>query len=431
MQDRAVLDRAADGLAPPPGVGREHERRRRLAVMRRWATGMLVVVSGLWLLLVLAQPSGDGAGYAQAALEASMVGALADWFAVTALFRHPLGLPIPHTAVVVERKDQFGRTLAEFFRENFLSGASVAHRMRTSNAVVRAATWGADHDNATSLARHVLRHTGDVLDASGDDLARYAVREARVLAADAPIARLSATALRAAVAGSVLDDVIDAGCDLGQRALVDHRADLEASFIRDRPWWLPELVQRRVFEHLVERTSGTLEEVTADRTHPIRLGMRTRFVELADRIERDPALAERLEACKTSVIHDERVGDAFAEFFAGATTRFRAEARTPGSEVEHRLVGAIQHFAARVLEEPDLQVRLERSVEGAVNQLTSVLGEDIDALVTGTIAHWDAARTADQLELLLGPDLQYIRINGTVVGGLAGLLIHTVAQAIG
>jgi uncharacterized membrane-anchored protein YjiN (DUF445 family) len=391
---------------------------------------MLAAVTAVWLLVLLTSPSGSWVGYAQAALEASMVGALADWFAVTALFRHPLGLPIPHTAVVVERKDQFGKTLAEFFRENFLSGEAVAARLRTSGAVERAGTWAADPTNARVLARHLLRHTNDLLDATGDDVARYLVQEVRHLAADTPIAGFGAAALRAMGMSTMLDDAIDAAAAMGRRALTDHRDELESRFARDGRWWLPDVVQRRVFDHLVDRACALLDEVAADRSHPYRASARVQLLDLADRLEHDPALAARLESFKTSLVRDDRVGDAFAAFFGGATLRFHEQVRTPGSRVEQRLVHALQGAAERLRDEPDTRERIERSIEVAVSQATTILDDDIDALVTGTIARWDAARTADQLELLLGPDLQYIRINGTIVGGLAGLLIHAIGRSL-
>jgi uncharacterized membrane-anchored protein YjiN (DUF445 family) len=398
--------------------------------MRRWATAMLVVVSALWLVLVLADPSGTWAGYARAGLEASMVGALADWFAVVALFRRPLGLPIPHTAVVVERKDQFGRTLAEFFRENFVSGPAVAERVRASNTVARVGAWGAERANAETVARHVMRNAGQLVEHAGDDAARVVVTEARRLANATPVAGLVAGAMRALSTAAALDDAVDRGIDIARRALDEHRDDLADHFLRERPWWLPDTAQRRIFDLLVERVDDSLAEVRADAAHPMREQLRTQLDALADRIERDPVLRERIEAWKASVVSDERVGEALTTFVESALGRLRAELREPGSPLEDRLADAVQDLARRVRDEPELRERIERAIDTAVTRATTFLGGDIDSLITGTIARWDADRTADQLELLLGPDLQYIRINGTVVGGLAGLLIHAIGQAV-
>src|SRR5829696_8700898 len=138
----------------------EQARREKLRVMRRVATALFAFVTVAFLAVRLWGADATWVGYLEAALEASMVGALADWFAVTALFRHPLGLPIPHTAIIPERKEQFGQTLATFFRENFLSGATVADRVRTSAAVARASTWLADAEHATPFVRNVLQRSG-------------------------------------------------------------------------------------------------------------------------------------------------------------------------------------------------------------------------------------------------------------------------------
>jgi uncharacterized membrane-anchored protein YjiN (DUF445 family) len=426
----SALDRPDATTAVPP-LPHEADRRRRLTVMRRWATGTLMAVSLLWLAMVLAQPSGEWAPYVLAALEASMVGALADWFAVVALFRRPLGLPIPHTAIVVARKEQFGRTLATFFRENFLSGPAVRERVRASGAVVRASAWLADPEHARTLVRNVLGRSASVLDTTGDGLSDFMVRETRALVAGAPVAPLSAALVRAASSSPMLDDVIEAVSVAVRRGLQDHAADLEAIFTGERPWWLPESVQHRLFERLVSRAVVTLHDVERDRSHPARAQVREWLAALADRLEHDPDLAARLRRLQRAVVQDPRFDDTTARLFNGALDRLRAELCAPGSSIEQRIVDAVTYLARRVGDDPAIHVRIEASIEATVERAMAMFGGDVDALVTGTISHWDAGRTADQLELLLGPDLQYIRINGAVVGGLAGLAIHALGQAIG
>ena len=426
-----------DTLAPasipavPPPLEKEGDRRRRLTVMRRWATGTLAAVSTAWLLLLVAQPTGDWVGYARAALEASMVGALADWFAVTALFRHPLGIPIPHTAIVVERKEQFGQTLATFFRENFLSGATVADRVRTSAAVARASTWLADPEHATTFVRNVLQRSGSILDANAERAVDAIVGEIRHVTTAVPLTGVSATIVRAAAESPQLDDGIAAVCTAARRAILQHGDDLEVIFTGERPWWLPEAVQHRVFEHLVDRTVGALDAIARDPAHPARAQLRASLVGLADRLDDDDALGARLRDLQRAVALDPRVDEMVTSLVTGVVDGLRADARTPGSRLEQRLVEAVTDGAARVRDDPELQARIEDSIEGLVDRAMARFGNDVDALVTGTISRWDAERTADQLELLLGPDLQYIRINGAVVGGLAGLVLHAVAQTIG
>jgi uncharacterized membrane-anchored protein YjiN (DUF445 family) len=423
-------ERAPHPAVPPP-LEREGDRRRRLTVMRRWATGTLAAVSTAWLVLLVAQPAGDWVGYARAALEASMVGALADWFAVTALFRHPLGIPIPHTAIVVERKEQFGQTLATFFRENFLSGATVADRVRTSLAVARTSTWLANREHATTVVRNVLERSGSVLDANAERVVDAIVGEIRHVTTVMPLTGVSSTIVRAAAESPQLDDGIAVACSAARRAILQHGDDLEVMFAGERPWWLPEAVQHRVFEHLVDRTVGVLDAIARNPAHPARARLRTSLFGLADRLEHDDALGARLRDLQAAVARDPRVDEMVTGLVTGVVDGLRADARAPGSRLEQRLVDAVTEGAARVRDDRDLQARIEDSIEAVVDRAMARFGDDVDALVTGTISRWDAARTADQLELLLGPDLQYIRINGAVVGGLAGLLLHAIAQTIG
>ncbi len=230
-------ERAREPVAPP--LAREADRRHRLTVMRRWATGTLVAVTTAWLVILIVQPAGDWAGYVRAALEASMVGALADWFAVTALFRRPLGLPIPHTAIVVARKEQFGQTLAIFFRENFLSGAAVAERMRSSASVARASAWLADREHATTMVRNVLRAQCRRARHPRGAGGRRGRRRAAAGDGRVPITEVSATILRAVIESPQLDDGIEALCTAARRVVVRARRPARGDAHRGTPLVAP------------------------------------------------------------------------------------------------------------------------------------------------------------------------------------------------
>jgi len=424
-----VQDRARVPLAPP--IAREAHRRHRLAVMRRWATGTLLAVTTAWLAILIVAPTGEWAGYVRAALEASMVGALADWFAVTALFRRPLGLPIPHTAIVVARKEQFAQTLAAFFRENFLSGAAIAERMQSSGWVVRASTWLAEREHATGLVRNVLDRGAGALDLHHDRAVELVVSELRRASAGAPLAEASAAILRAAIQSPHLDDGIEAMCTTAQRILTDRGDRLEEMLVAERPWWLPEALQHRIFEYLLDRTVETLDAIGRDPRHPARQQLRGALVDLVERLEHDPAFGDRLRDLQRTVADDPRVDAVLTDVVAGVLDRLQVEARSPGSPLEGRIVDLIVDLAVRLRDDAALRARIEQGVEAVVDRTMTRFGADVDAVVTGTIASWDTARTADQLELLLGPDLQYIRINGAVVGALAGLVLYAIAQMLG
>jgi uncharacterized membrane-anchored protein YjiN (DUF445 family) len=277
----------------------------------------------------------------------------------------------------------------------------------------------------------VLRRAAPAIDASGDRITALVVDEIRQLLVRVPATTLTAGLLRTAATSPELDEVVGRACAAAGRSVAEHAEELEAMVVGDRPWWLPEVLQHRLFDHLVDRTVGTLDAIALDPEHPARARLRRALVDLADRLERSPALAARVEDFQRSLAQDPRVDEALTRLVGDLVDRFRIELLTPGSRAEERLAELVVDLGCRVRDDAALHDRIERALEAAVDEAMALFGGDVDALVTGTIARWDAARTADQLELLLGPDLQYIRINGAVVGGVAGLLLHAVAQAIG
>ena len=268
-----------------------------------------------------------------------MVGALADWFAVTALFRHPLGIPIPHTAIVVERKEQFGQTLATFFRENFLSGATVADRVRTSAAVARASTWLADPEHATTFVRNVLQRSGSVLDANAERVVDAIVGEIRHVTTAVPLDR------------GVGDDRARGGREPSARRR--HRRGLHRGTTRDPPARRrprgdlhrgASLVAPRGRPTPGLRAPGRPDRRCARRhcSRPGASGSGTscarRWSELADRLEHDDALGARLRDLQRAVALDPRVDEMVTSLVTGVVDGLRADARTPGSRLEERLV---------------------------------------------------------------------------------------------
>jgi uncharacterized membrane-anchored protein YjiN (DUF445 family) len=401
-------------------------------VTRRRATGLLVVVAAAFAVSTALQPQARWLGWVQAAALASLVGGLADWFAVTALFRRPLGLPIPHTAIIVERKDRFAETLGTFVQESFLSPEAVVARLRSSGAVGRAAAWIADEANSRRLA----------------SFAADGIAGAAELASDADVnevldalfrGRLDRVAL-APLAGRALDRLTRDGrhealLDSALEGLTEHLrlhgADMHRRLGIRSPWWLPEPVSARMVDRLLARTEAVLAEMAADREHPLRVQLGEGIATFAHRLQVDPGLRRRGEELKAELLSQPTVRELAASVWADAKTQLRVQAEDPSSALRARLAKVIADTGRRLLDDPALAASAERSLEAAARLALAGSAEDVVGLVTGTIARWDAHDTARRLELLLGPDLQYIRINGTVVGGLAGLALHAVAVAAG
>jgi len=422
---------ASPGPAPAP----EHEsaavRARALAAARRRATAVLAGVTVLFVAVTAAGVNGTLLGYVQAGAEASMVGGVADWFAVTALFRRPLGLPIPHTALIVERKDQFAATLGQFVQENFLNGDVLAERVRSARLVPRLAAWLADKANAARFAGRAADLVVTVAETLRDEDVQRVITAELTRAVDAvEVAPLAGRALRVIIAGGHHAELFNAVLSGADSYLAGHKAELRELFEAESPRWVPDAVYRRVFDRLYTRLRQRLAAMAADPDDETRRQFEEWIASLPGRLETSPELRERGERLKRDVLGSPGLRDWSSSLWQKAKEVLRTQAADPESELRRRLADALVAAGRRLGSDYRLQEGLERMVASGARALADQFHDELADLVTGTIERWDAAETSSQLELLLGRDLQYIRINGTVVGAGVGLALHAIALAL-
>jgi uncharacterized membrane-anchored protein YjiN (DUF445 family) len=417
---------------PPalPAPAHDEVRRGLLRQGRRRAAGLLVAVAAVYVAVQLADSDATWVGYLEAAAAAGLVGGLADWFAVVALFRRPLHLPIPHTAIIVERKDQFGETLGDFVQTSFLTPDIIAERVRTARVVPRVAAWLAQPDNAARVARHAADAAVTAADVLRDEEVHRAIEDVvRRRVETTPLAPLAGRALRVMTDGGRHHDLLDAVLRGLDRFLTENRENLRARFGAESPWWLPEAAEDRIFERLLDGARTLVGEVVRNPQHELRLDFDARVRRLVDDLQTSPDLLARGEDLKHELLDQPELRAWVARVWDDLKAGLRAQAADPDSELRHRLADAVAAFGRRLLDDPALAARLEDGVEGGVRYVADQFSDEIGTMVSSTVSRWDGRETADRLELLLGPDLQFIRINGTVVGSLAGLAIHAVGQA--
>ncbi len=417
----------ASSLEPEPAA----VRARQLAAARRRATALLAGVTVLFVAVTAAGVHGTLLSYVQAGAEASMVGGVADWFAVTALFRRPLGLPIPHTALIVERKDQFAATLGRFVQENFLNADVLAERIRAASLVPRLAAWLADPANAARVAGHAADAVVTVAEALRDeDVQRVLTAELTRAVDGVEVAPLAGRALRVVIAGGHHAELFNTIMFAADRYLGDHHAELRLLFEGEAPRWVPDAVWRRVFDRLYLRLRQRLVAMAGDPHDATRRQFDAWIARLPGQLETDPELRERGERLKRDVLGSTLLRDWSSSLWQKTKDALRAQAADPESELRRRLADLLVAAGRRLGSDQRLSDGLERMVESGARALADHFHNDLAELVTGTIERWDAAETSSQLELLLGRDLQYIRINGTVVGAGVGLILHAVALAL-
>lgn len=412
----------------PQPTAAEQRRAGQLVVARRRATGLLVVMAAIFGVSTGFESQAHWLGWIQAVSVASLVGGLADWFAVTALFRRPLGLPIPHTAIVVERKDRFAETLGNFVQESFLTPSAVSERLRAAHAVERAAGWLSHPDHASDLAGRAadgLVAAADLLrDEDVQGVVQALVRERVDKVALAPLAGRT---LQQLTRDDRHNPLIDTALEALSRYLLVHGDDLHARLGEYSPWWLPGPVEERMVDRLLRRTCEILDDMSRHRDHPLRQQLDHGLVKLAEDLQTSDAMRRRGEELKAELLGQPQIRSFATAIWRDTKNELRTQSAQPGSELRSRLTAAIMQTGERLRDDPELLAAAQRSLDTLARAVLGRFEDELVGLVTGTIARWDAAETSRRLELLLGPDLQFIRINGTVVGGLAGLALHAIS----
>lgn len=412
----------------------DEEKRRGVRRMKGTATGLLLLVAVVYALARWAQNAGAGpwAGYVAAAAEAGMVGALADWFAVTALFRHPLGLPIPHTAIIPNKKDQLGVSLGEFVGENFLSQEVVRQRLRAVGIASRLGAWLADPEHADRVTAELATALRGALTVLRDSDVQAVVGEAITRRADAQeIAPGLGKLLERVVADGGHRRIVDLVCARAHDWLVLHDDQVMAAVQGGAPGWTPRFVDKKVGERVYKELLRFVTEMRDAPTHPARGALDRFLADFASDLQSDTDTRARVERLKGEVLGRGEVQDLIASAWTAVRSMIVSAAEDERSELRLRVRASLLSLGARMATEPRTQGKVNSWVEGAAVHVVTTYRKEITSLITDTVASWDAGHTTRKIEAHIGRDLQFIRINGTVVGSLAGLLIYTVSRALG
>lgn len=391
-------------------------RAAALARTRRIATLTLTGVA-LVFLSTFFMGTAPWVGYLRAAAEAGVIGGLADWFAVVALFRHPLGIPIPHTAIIPTSKDGLGRSMAGFVAQNFLDSELVLERLRTSAVARRVGLWLGDSSHAGAAAGHIGTVLRAVADASGQSLGGRIDEIVVENLAKAPTAEIVGRGLRQTVTDGAHRPLVDAAIDGLAKVLIENRAFLRRRLGAESPWWVPDTLDDAVFHQAWDIVNRILEEVRADPDHELRRMLDVRLAEVADRLVEDVDFGETFQTHLIELADRPEIRMAMTRAFEALTSSFSSDAE--------RIATVLQTVGRRLVDDPDLRNRVDSWLEGVVGPLIGSAQREVEAVISLTVARWDAQETSRRLELWMGRDLQFVRINGTLVGALIGLTLHT------
>ncbi|MEV8238540.1 DUF445 family protein [Rhodococcus sp. NPDC080181] len=411
----------------------DETKRRDLRKMKTVATGFLVLASIVYLFCRWQESTGAGAwvGYVRAASEAGMVGALADWFAVTALFKHPLGIPIPHTALIKKKKDQLGASLSSFVGSNFLAPEVVSEKVASAQVPLRLGTWLAQPDNAERVAAEAATVLHGVVDVLNDEDITAVI--------DSTIVRRLADPQWGPPIGRILDELLRENRQLPLIDMLAERAHqwalgsqemIDRVVARDSPNWSPKFVDtllgEKVYKELVEFTW----KIRSNPEHEVRLAANKFLVDYANDLQNDPATIEKAEKLKAQIMGREEITGLAASTWKVAKRLITESVDDPTSTLRNKIKENTANFGIRLRDDDELRGKADGWLLGGARYIAANYADEITTIIGDTVARWDAEEASRKIELQVGRDLQFIRINGTVVGSIAGLAIYTVSDLI-
>jgi uncharacterized membrane-anchored protein YjiN (DUF445 family) len=411
--------------------GADAERARNLRQMKAVALGFLLGATVIFLACRWGQARGgpDWLGYVGAAAEAGMVGALADWFAVTALFRHPLGLKIPHTAIIKRKKDQLGEGLGSFVRENFLSPDVIETKVRDAQVAGRLGKWLSEPQHAARVADEASTVLRVVVELLNDEdiqhvIDRTIVKRLAEPQWGPPVGRL----LGQLLAENRQEALIQLLCDRAFEWSLNAGETIERVVTRDSPTWSPRFVDHLVGDRIHRELMDFTDKVRRNPNHELRQSANRFLFEFASDLQNDGATIARAEAVKEQLMARDEVTRAAETAWKTLKRLVLDGVDDPASPLRSRIADSVMQIGASLCDDAELRDKVDNWMVRGARHLVEQYGGEATAIITDTIERWDAEEASRRIELHVGRDLQFIRINGTVVGALAGLVIYTAAK---
>ena len=403
----------------------------RLRHMKWLATALLVMMAVLFVATSLLRNRYAVLNVVWAFSEAALIGGLADWFAVTALFRHPLGLPIPHTAIVPTRKNDIGRALARFIGDHFLIREAVQARLDKIDLAARFGAWLEQERNATLLSRDLSVALDWLLRAVDSAELRASVKlSLRDAFKRISVSNAVATLIDVLASGNHSQALIDQLIHFGREQLGNNR-EIIRDRIRERsPWWLPKFVDEEIYDQLTTEFERILNEIADDPEHPARADFNARLKTLKHALGSDAALIRKGETLRDEFINHPAVQHFLEDIWLRTRDFLQESFADSDSQIRISIEREVRAIGRSIADDDEVRLKLNRWLHELVVYLVENYRAPLSEIISDTIESWDPNATARRIELHIGRDLQFIRINGTVVGGLVGVILYVAWQAL-
>ncbi len=410
------------------------EKRKQLNQHKLLATGLFILMAIVFCVTsyFLKHAPQNWLGYVNAFAEAAMVGALADWFAVTALFHHPMGIPIPHTNLIENSKKRIGDNLGNFVVSNFLTSANLRPYVQNIKVSGYAAEWLQKGNNNQLLLTEGFNFAKKIISSLPDEeVVLFIEKKGRELIHSTDIASLASIAIKYLVQHQEHEQVVTALAQKIKEFLEQNQDVVKERVHKESPFFIPGFVDRKLADKISNGLIGYFEEIATTPNHRVREEISNELLRFAEDLTLNPLWSTKLSAMKDTFLQ----GDALKKY-AGNLWQYAKEQLLHELSLEN---GVLQKYLSENLggfaHQLETDEQLQNKVDGWIrlNGYRYILKNSSKAgeLISNTVGNWKGRELSQKLELEVGKDLQFIRINGTIVGGLVGLLLHLVSQSLG
>ncbi|MBB1140255.1 DUF445 domain-containing protein [Myroides sp. WP-1] len=408
------------------------DKKAQLRLHKRVATGLFLIMAVIYLSMVymLKHNPANWMGYVKAFSEAAMVGALADWFAVTALFRHPMGIKIPHTNLIENKKNDIGDNLGSFVTDNFLTPATIRPYIDKLQLAHFLSTWLNQPKNQQLLERELVFLLQSIVkDLNEKQIIDFLTKKAQQGIDQINIQQLLAQALHYALEQNEHNRLITLVLPKIQVYIEDHRTEIYDQIVEKKPL-LGLVGGKTVTNQLIKGLQTFLEDIQTNEQHKVREEISLQLTQLGQEIATSSTWKAKLHDLLHQFVTEEVIHQYLTDFWQSSKQSLLHQLQEENSPLRIYIKNAIQSIAQQMEQDTDLQRRLNQWTQVTLYRLALRNTQEVATLIRTTVDQWDGRELSDKLELEVGKDLQFIRINGTLVGGLVGLLIYCLTQLL-
>ena len=409
----------------------ERTKLQTLQHHKRLATGLFILMTMVFIAMIILQKRSDAAylGYIKAFAEAAMVGALADWFAVTALFHHPMGIPIPHTNLIENSKKRIGDNLGNFVVDNFLVANNIRPYINKLTVADKAAKWLSSEKNTQVLLEEASNIVTNLLHKTDDDkIAALLSSKANGLLKSLPLQDLSASAIDYVLAQNEQEAAVTAVAKKIKEFITENKTLVQQKVQEESYFFIPGFVDRKLANKITSGLTTYFNEIELDPQHRVRLEINEQLIRFAADLRSNPIWTEKLQSMAVQFATPEKLTMYSKDAWLQLKKSLTEDIKNEHSFIREYLSKEIKNFATNLNEDVDQQDKIDRFVRYSAYKLILKNSKKAGELISNTVGNWEGRALSEKLELEVGKDLQFIRINGTLVGGLVGLILYVVSK---